>query len=217
MSQNTSSAVMQQRSEPQDIVPMAEARAIGLRWYFSGKPCPKGHLAKRNISNRECRQCINDKRAARRRSQPDAVRAKERDRHHRAIDARRDQSRQSYRRNIEKRHEYERLRYAQPARQKWQKKQAKDWAKANPGKRNRIIAARRAWVKRATPAWLTEADHKRIAEIYQEAASYGPGLMHVDHRVPLRGKLICGLHVPGNLQIIPADENRAKGNRYGSE
>lgn len=36
----------------------------------------------------------------------------------------------------------------------------------------------------------------------------------VDHEVPLVHPLVCGLHVEHNLRVIPAMENRRKGNRF---
>lgn len=39
------------------IITRAEARALGLPRYFTGKPCPKGHLSERYTSSTQCRAC----------------------------------------------------------------------------------------------------------------------------------------------------------------
>ncbi len=71
-------------------------------------------------------------------------------------------------------------------------------------------------VARAKPAWLTEEHEFMLEEIYElrDLRSKLTGVVHhVDHIVPLRGQNCCGLHVPWNLQVIPAVDNLSKSNR----
>jgi len=86
-------------------------------------------------------------------------------------------------------------------------KALRDWRQRNKEKMRAACAAYDALKKRALPAW---ADRSAIEKIYLECP---PG-MEVDHVIPLRGKLVCGLHVPENLQYLTPAENRSKGNKW---
>jgi len=66
---------------------------------------------------------------------------------------------------------------------------------------------------KAMPKWLTEAQINEIQHFY-EAARLSAEPTHVDHIIPLQGKNVCGLHVPWNLQLLPASENIKKGNKF---
>jgi 5-methylcytosine-specific restriction endonuclease McrA len=61
------------------------------------------------------------------------------------------------------------------------------------------------------PTW---ANLEAIKEIYRVARESG---MVVDHIIPLRGRLVSGLHVEGNLQLLSQKENDKKGNKYAIE
>lgn len=64
---------------------------------------------------------------------------------------------------------------------------------------------------RATPAWLDDADKMRIRQIYRTAHARG---LTVDHIVPLSSTIVCGLHVPWNLEAVPAGVNQQKSNKW---
>ena len=69
----------------------------------------------------------------------------------------------------------------------------------------------------ATPPWV---DADQLEAIYIEAWRMRvlSGIPYeVDHIVPIQNEKVCGLHVPWNLQIIPASENAKKGSRFAAE
>lgn len=108
----------------------------------------------------------------------------------------------------------------------------KDWRASNPERaRERMRAYQkahpevfasaaanaRARAVQATPPWAWSLHCKEFERIYRKCARMTKitGIPHhVDHIYPLAGKTSCGLHVPWNLQVIPAAQNMRK---YNSE
>lgn len=81
-----------------------------------------------------------------------------------------------------------------------------------PGLKNSWDAKRRAQEKRAMPAWANSFfidEAFRLAKLRERICG---GKWHVDHIVPLQHKLVCGLHVERNFQVIPARDNFQKSN-----
>lgn len=81
--------------------------------------------------------------------------------------------------------------------------------KENPHIYRASTAKRRAIKLRATPKWLTSIEKEEIKKIYKNC----PEGYEVDHIIPLKGKNVCGLHVPWNLQYLTVSENRSKNNK----
>jgi hypothetical protein len=78
-------------------------------------------------------------------------------------------------------------------------------------------AARRAFKLQRTPAWLTDIDKERIQNEYKLAAlqtKITGEPWHVDHIIPLQGKLVSGLHVPSNLRAMRGIDNISKNNNF---
>lgn len=93
----------------------------------------------------------------------------------------------------------------------------KAYKAANPHRVRTWRAKNRAAKLQRTPKWLTLEDFKNIELFYlmAKALSDATGILHeVDHELPMQGQYVSGLHVPGNLQILPRSENRSKNNRW---
>ena len=93
----------------------------------------------------------------------------------------------------------------------------KAYRKRYPEKIKASHARHRAYKINRIPKWITPKDIKAMKKLYAQATrkTLATGVKyHVDHIIPLRGKLVSGLHVPSNLQVISAKENLVKNNTY---
>ena len=95
--------------------------------------------------------------------------------------------------------------------------QKREYRQANKGKINFLCAMRKKVVKQRTPMWLSPFDRLKIKCYYSVAAMLARNNKepwHVDHIVPLQGKLVSGLHVPNNLQFLRGVDNVRKKNKF---
>lgn len=91
---------------------------------------------------------------------------------------------------------------------------SKEWYKSNKHRKLETVTAREKRCILATPTW---ADRELIKELYALAKKLTEqtGVPHeVDHIIPLQGKNVSGLHTQDNLQVITAEENRRKSNKF---
>jgi hypothetical protein len=167
------------------VISRAQASKEKLSHYFTSKPCKHGHIDARRVNDRVCMGCDRQKKTALRKEKPEEVKSSKR---------------ASY-----AKHQDNAL------------KVKKAYRQANKGKINALVAARKIVIKQRTPKWLDEIAFDRIKNEYQLAALLSKltgSSWHVDHIIPLQGKLVSGLHVPSNLRVLPALENISKKNKF---
>lgn len=109
----------------------------------------------------------------------------------------------------------EQKRLHDPARREY-RKQLKKTPNARASN-NASYAKRRAAKLQRTPKWLSTQDLKVIKAFYsiaQMLSKVNNEEWHVDHKIPLQGVFVSGLHVPSNLQLLRGIENETKRNEY---
>lgn len=216
----------------QPIITRAEARALGLPRYFTGKPCVNGHVEERDTWRKKCPVCDRDRKRAAERIENMTAEQIER-RRERKCRANMTPERLPRVRELDREWPRGKRRADQltPEQLERARVYACDWRKRDsalhPEKwaayRRDAGAKRKAAELQATPAW---ADMGAIRAIYVEAVrlQVETGIVHhVDHIVPLVGKaridgklvhIVCGLHVENNLRPLPGAENVKKNCRH---
>lgn len=217
-----------------EIITRAEAKARGLKFYFTGQPCSRGGLAERLVSGNKC-QCEACKvlalETARRYREENRDKVMECKRRHYGIN--RDKVLESNRRywgeNRDKVAEQRRC-YREESRDKvldrerrWYKenrdkkmKSVRRYHEKNPHFKLARVAKRRAAKRERLPAWFGELDQfvmQEAAALAAERTEQTGIEWHVDHMIPMQGRKCSGLHCADNIQVIPARLNLAKNNK----
>jgi 5-methylcytosine-specific restriction endonuclease McrA len=178
-----------------------EAQATGAKFYFTGEPCVRGHIALRKTKG-ACLECVREDWAVdneRRKGKPKTEAAKA----------------------AAKRY-YEKNRQAVIARAAARPVEEKRRLQAEYKDRNVDVvradtSVRKRRHREATPRWLTPAERLQMRDLYVQARKLTELTREryvVDHIVPLRGEEVCGLHVPWNLRVITQEENLKKSNKH---
>ena len=96
----------------------------------------------------------------------------------------------------------------------------KKWRSENPHKNRKKEANRRAKKEQRTPIWFDEFDEfvmQQAAELATIREKVIGGKWHIDHVIPLYGKVVSGLHVAANFEVVPQKYNVRKSNKFNVE
>lgn len=176
------------------------AKATGAKYYFTGKPCKYGHIALRKTKG-TCVECLKVEW-----QQSNAARA---------LLPKSMASKESGKRYYERNKELVIIR-AMGRTNEDRRRYRKAWKENHPEEVLASTNDRRRRHKNAAPKWLSSEHKEAIRQLYKDAITTTriTGKQYVvDHIVPLRSEVVCGLHVPWNLRVITQEENLAKSNK----
>ncbi len=186
-----------------EIITRKEAKERGLKKYFTGVPCKRGHVCERYVSGHGCIECVDVNNHNWRTANPEHYK----------------ETLKEYGAKYSAEHKEERkIKRKQYIADNPEKiaETARKYRKSNSHKRVAWQTKRIADQLDRTPPWLTPEQLFEIEMFYKNAADLTKetGIQHhVDHIYPMRGKTASGLHVPWNLQVITKTENLRKSNK----
>ncbi len=177
-----------------------EAKLKGFKTYFTGKPCKHGHISIRRIDNRCCDECSKGRSNEWKSNNKDYMSNYNKDYYWKDPDRHR-----------------ERVNLCRKNNPNLAKKKDQIQREKHYIKRIANVSKRRAAKIKRTPLWLTKENLLEIESLYKKSTlftKYCGEQYHVDHTIPLQGKLVSGLHVPSNLRVVRSGINLSKGNTY---
>ena len=190
------------------------ATVHGLKRYFTGIPCRRGHLAERFINSGRCIECniiLCSEWSAKNTELKAAADKKYNADNRESIRATKHEYYKKHRETIIARAVKDAFDRPKAAKQRKQ-----DWKTRNPQSVNFDAALRRARKKQAVPNWFSELDEfvwREAAHLSVLRAKLTGMQWDCDHMIPIRGRGACGLHIAANCQVIPGHLNRFKNNK----
>jgi hypothetical protein len=169
-----------------EIVSLSDAKEQGLKKYFTGEPCSRGHITFRRVATRACWECFKIQLRQWRKKNQTLIR------------------------EIDKRSREKRTETRLPKKREASKR---DYRK-NPAKYTEKSKARRIGIGKRSPLWRNPVAIREFYNLASRLTKE-TGITHeVDHVIPLHGENVSGLHVETNLQILTKFENRRKWNKH---
>jgi 5-methylcytosine-specific restriction endonuclease McrA len=206
-----------------ELISREKAISLGLKRYFTGKPCKRGHFSERNTSCKNCCECDQERYKANpekafeqlknwRINNPEKNRDINRTWRKENSERLKSQIKSRYHSNPE------RLREKSRAWQQANPEKGKAWAQAHPEKRRSITRNYRAR-KRKAEGFHTAEDEINIRNKQNDRCAYcrtkldGGG--HLDHIQPISPRFTgkIGSNWPSNLQWLCESCNRSKNDR----
>lgn len=177
-----------------------EAKEQGAKYYYTGEPCVRGHIALRKTKG-SCVECMkedwkidNEKRKEKPKSEAAKAAAKRYYSKNRALVIARAAARPKHETN----------QYRQKHKEN------------NPDYYKSLNSVRKRRHRDATPPWITAEQKLAMRKLYLQAMELTKTTGEkyvVDHIIPLINPEVCGLHVPWNLRVITQEENLKKSNK----
>lgn len=161
------------------IITYEEAINNGHKFYYTGIPCIRGHIANRYVSSKGCTKC---KSSYTTRLTNKYHASSEEEKHIKKLE-----SYKRYNRNNKDKIANKNSNYYQNNKEKILEKKKLD-RENNPAKYAEVDSKRKEVIKRATPNWIDNNHKDQINTIYKEARlkTTNEQQFHVDHIVPLR-------------------------------
>jgi len=220
----------QQRETIRNVITRAQAHALGLKFYFSGKPCNRGHVDLRYVSGSRCVTCAKDAANANPNKKCGKYKPADKAAYYQANKERITSVKDAYRAkqkgiSLDELHamrERRKIRSAERAAGiRYTPEQIKAQNKRRAVKHKDYILAtnkaRKLAIKQAMPSWTSYA---LLRVFYRKSIelTMATGINHhVDHIVPISSPLVCGLHSHHNLQVLPGEDNLSKSNKFDPE